>query len=162
MSETDQRDGRPRHLQNPPAAGRCQRHLTGAATYQKYHHTARHQLCLVQKNLDQGTDKAAEPECVKVIHAHTSICSMTTPWAIPGILSPSLKLTLERSALLVQKDPLPFSGYNLRKDVGGKDYSRTAAAASSCVGVLRRIVIDQDTAVFMNGRKPDILFLQKI
>ena len=61
-----------------------------------------------------------------------------------------------------KKDPLPFSGYNLRKDVGGKDYSRTAAAASSCVGVLRRIVIDQDTAVFMNGRKPDILFLQKI
>ena len=47
---------------------------------------------------DQGTDKAAEPECVKVIHVHTSICSMTTPWAIPGILSPSLKLTLERSA----------------------------------------------------------------
>ena len=25
-----------------------------------------------------------------------------------------------------KKDPLPFSGYNLRKDVGGKDYSRTA------------------------------------
>ena len=88
---------------------------------------------------------------------------MTTPWAIPGILSPSLKLTLERSAPVgTKKDPLPFSGYNLRKDVGGKDYSRTAAAASSCVGVLRRIVIDQDTAVFMNGRKPDILFLQKI
>ena len=28
-----------------------------------------------------------------------------------------------------KKDPLPFSGYNLRKDIGGKDYSRTAAAA---------------------------------
>lgn len=61
-----------------------------------------------------------------------------------------------------KKDPLPFSGYDLRKDIGGKDYSRTAAAASSCVSVLRRIIIDQDTAVFMNGRKPDILFLQKI
>mgnify|MGYP000096403427 CR=1 FL=1 len=40
-----------------------------------------------------------------------------------------------------KKDPLPFSGYNLRKDVGGKDYSRTAAAASSCVGILFLVVI---------------------
>ena len=58
----------------------------------------RRSLITQEYTVDQGTDKAAEPECVKVIHAHTSICSMTTPWAIPGILSPSLKLTLERSA----------------------------------------------------------------
>ena len=48
--------------------------------------------------LDQGADETAEPECVEIIHTYTSICSMTTPWAIPGILSPSLKLTLERRA----------------------------------------------------------------
>ena len=61
-----------------------------------------------------------------------------------------------------KKDPLPLSLLDPRKDIAAEHRSRAAAAASSCVGVLRRIVIDQDTAVFMNGRKPDILFLQKI
>ena len=52
-----------------------------------------------------------------------------------------------------KKDPLPFSGYNPWKDIGGKDCSRTAAAASSCVGILRWIVIDQDTAVSRRSRR---------
>ena len=51
---------------------------------------------------------------LKVIHAHTSICSMTTPWAIPGILSPSLKAYLgKKGACGHKKNPLPFPGYNL-------------------------------------------------
>ena len=50
-----------------------------------------------------------------------------------------------------KKNPLPFPGYNFWKDIGGKDYGRTATAASSCVSILRWIVIDQDSAVFMNG-----------
>lgn len=69
--------------------------------------------------------------------------------------------TLKEAPCWYKKDPLPFSGYNLRKDVGGKDYSRTAAAASSCVGVLRRIVIDQIPQSLVM-EKADILFLQKI
>ena len=47
-----------------------------------------------------------------------------------------------------KKNPLPFPGYNFWKDIGGKDYGRTATAASSCVSILRWIVIDQDSAVF--------------
>ena len=98
MAETDQGNR---------SSGTCKIHqrlvdtngtLYGTAAHQKYHHAARHQLCFVQKDLDQGADETTEPECVEIIHTYTSICSMTTPWAIPGILSPSLKLTLERRA----------------------------------------------------------------
>ena len=61
-----------------------------------------------------------------------------------------------------KKNSFPFAGYNFGKNIGGKNCGRTAAAASSCVGILCLVVIDQDSAILMYRREIDILLAQKI
>lgn len=61
-----------------------------------------------------------------------------------------------------KKYPFPFPAHHFGKDIGGKNCGRTAAAASTCVGVLSFTIIDQNTTVLVDASEINILFIQKI
>src|SRR5699024_9307116 len=50
-----------------------------------------------------------------------------------------------------KKHPFPVPGRHLRQNMGGKDRGGTSASASSGMGILSFIVIDQKAAVLMDG-----------
>lgn len=94
-------------LQILQTADKCQWRLKQNRCDQKYHNTARHKFCPVKQNLNQGTDESSRPESIKIVHVFppsiyiisgTLYCSITTACAIPGIESPSLKLTFDNNA----------------------------------------------------------------
>ena len=61
-----------------------------------------------------------------------------------------------------KEDSFPCAPDNLRKNVGCKHGSCTAAAASAGMGVLRGVVIDQKSAVLMDFADINMLFKKKI
>ena len=61
-----------------------------------------------------------------------------------------------------KEDSFPCAPDNLRKNVGCKHGSCTAAAASAGMGVLRGVVIDQKSAVLMDFAYINMLFKKKI
>lgn len=82
---------------------------------------------------------------------------------MPGMVSPSLKLTLERRAPVgTERIQFPFPGKKPWQDIAAQNRGCTAAAASAGVGVLFLGVIDQDTAVLVAGTDIIAFLIQQI
>src|SRR5699024_815896 len=61
-----------------------------------------------------------------------------------------------------KKNTFPPAGDNLRKESGGENHGRAAAAASSGMGILCPAVVNHDPAVFVDAADINSLLLKKV